>query len=121
MSSSGSLGSSCSRSRPVELLDPRARAPVGLGGEGRVLAGELAGGGEVAAGLVERAGGLDQRGELGVAPAQPPGAGLVGVHRRVGELLLQGGVLGEQGAQPVGRGSVLLIGGLLSLAILGRT
>ncbi len=47
----------------------------------------------------------------GVPAAQPPGAGLVGVHGRVGELALQGGVLVEQ-APTAGRAA--LIGGLLS-------
>jgi hypothetical protein len=90
--------------QPVgELPDPRLE-PGRLRSERGVLLGELPRRREVAACLVQRADGLDQRGQLRVAAAEPPRAGLVGVHRRVGELLLQRGVLGEQGAQPVGRG-----------------
>ena len=102
--------------QPVgQLLDRRCSSAVGLGGERRVLAGQLPGGGEVAAGLVEGAGGLDQRGRARRSAGRAGGRGLVGVHRRVGELALQGGVLGEQRGQPVGRArrgcsSVLLLG-----------
>ena len=100
LSSSGSFGSSCSRSRPESSSTRVSRAVASAANDG-VLAGELAGRAEVAAGLVERPGRLDQRRELGVAATEPAGARLVGVHRRVGELALQGGVLGEQVAQHV--------------------
>ena len=102
----GVLGQQLLAQPAGQLLDLRLERRR-LGGERRVLAGELTGGREVAAGLLERAGGLDQRRELRVAAAQPPGPRLVGVHRRVGELALQGGVLVEQDGQPVGRARAL--------------
>ena len=74
---------------------------------------ELSGRPQVPPGLLQRPRRLDQRSERGVPAAQPPGTGLVGVHRRVGELPLQGGVLVEQDGQPVGRaqrGSPLWVG-----------
>ena len=72
----------------LQLLD--------LGGEVGVVGGELARGLDVVAGLLPGAVRGDDRGQLGVALVELARVGLVGVDRRVGELLLQVGVLAEQ-------------------------
>ena len=69
--SCGSRGTSSSASRCSSSWI-RARA-VGLVGESRVLGGELAGGGQVAAERLQLARGADHRAELGVAPAELAG------------------------------------------------
>ncbi len=74
---------------------------VGLDREAGVLGGQLAGRGQVGAGLVQLGGGLVDRGQLGEPPADPAGGDLVGVDRRVGQPPLQLGVLVEQRAQAV--------------------
>src|SRR5690606_16014143 len=72
----------------LQLLD--------LGGEVGVVGGQFARGLDVVAGLLAGAVRGDDRGEFGVTLVQPARVGLVGVDRRVGELLLQGGVLGDE-------------------------
>src|SRR6478609_6612759 len=67
-----------------------------LGGEVRVVGRELAGGPDVVAGLLPGPVGGDDRGELRVALVELARVGLVGVDRRVGELLLEIGVLADQ-------------------------
>ena len=95
LSSFGSLGSRRWRSRSVELLLPALEGGE-LGGEGLVLAGQLTGGDDVTFDGPQGAHGLDDRTQLGVAPAQRAGLALVGVHRRVGQLTLEVGVLLEK-------------------------
>ena len=88
----------------AQLLGERAGPPLQLGRLGRerrVLAGQLAGGAQVALHRLQLAGGVRDRGELRVAPAQPPGQALVGVHAGVGQPPLQVGVLGQQRRQAV--------------------
>src|SRR5690606_9857512 len=79
----------------VELLALRLQL-LDLGGEGGVVGGQFARGLDVVAGLLPGAVRGDDRGEFGVTLVQPARVGLVGVDRRVGELLLQGGVLGDE-------------------------
>ena len=103
-----SLGSRGREQLGEPLLDDRQPLGqlVGLGGEAGVLGGQLAGRGEVGAGLVQLGGGLVDRGQLGEPPPDLAGRGLVGVDRRVGQPLLQLGVLVEQRGQPVGAHSM---------------
>src|SRR5690606_2625638 len=68
--------------------------------EVRVLGGQLPGGRQILPGAVQLGGGAVDRCQLDVAPPRPPRAGRVGVYRRVGEFLLQPGVLGQQGGEP---------------------
>lgn len=72
----------------LQLLD--------LGGEVGVVGGQLARGFDVVAGLLPGAVRGDDRGQLGVALVQLARVRLIGVDRRVGELLLQIGVLGDE-------------------------
>ena len=95
LSSLGSRGSSSSAQPVLELAAPRLEHRD-LGPERLVLGGQLAGRRQVAAELGQRPVGLDDRGQLGVALAHAARPVLVGVHRRVGELPLEPGVLGEQ-------------------------
>jgi hypothetical protein len=91
----------------VEQVHPLGEL-LGLGGHLRVLVRHLAGRLEVGLHRLLLADGRDQRAELGVAPAQLAGARLVGVHRRVGQLRLEVGVLAEgvvgRGADGLGHG-----------------
>ena len=67
-----------------------------LAAEGGVLGRELPGRLDVPAGSSPRRMGLDQRRQLGVAPAEATGLALVGVHLGVGQAQLQLRVLTEQ-------------------------
>jgi hypothetical protein len=79
----------------------RAGQRLRLGRERGVLGGELAGRGKILPRLVQFAGRLVDRDQLGEPPADPPGGVLVGVDRRVGEPLLQVRVLVEERGQPL--------------------
>src|SRR5699024_8871283 len=78
--------------RLVHLLLQRAH----LLGEGRVVLGEFAGGAHVLGGLVPGAVRPHDAAQFGIAPPEPPGTALIGVHLWIGELLLHLGVLGQQ-------------------------
>src|SRR5690606_6887648 len=69
---------------------------LGLLGERRVLAGQLLGGRQIGARLLQLLRGLVHRGELGEAPPHPARGGRIGVDRRVRELLLQLRILVEE-------------------------
>ncbi len=70
---------------------------VGLGGELRVLGGQLARGGLVLAELEPLAVGGDDGAQLGMALADPAGCRGIRVQRRIGHLLLEVGVLALEG------------------------
>ena len=94
MSSAGSRGTSSRRSRSSATWQP-ADERLGLLGERRVLAGELAGGAEVVAERLPVPPGADDRRQLGVALVELLGQPGVGVRLGRGQLLLELGVLGE--------------------------
>ena len=103
MTSRPSLGSRGHEHPPQLLLQLRlARLElVGLGREGGVFGRQLAGRLLVVLGLPPLGVGVDDGGQLGVAPAEVAGLVLVGVHAGVGQGALQLRVLGRQLAEPV--------------------
>ena len=95
LSSFGSLGSSSSRRSVVELVDPRARAPSASAANDASSRGELAGGARGRRGRPRASRAASRRSARARrSGGRACGPGLVGVHRGVGELALELGVLG---------------------------
>ena len=110
----GSRGTSRRVSRSATRSRSRGRR-VGLGGELRVLGGQLAGRHLVLAELEPLAVGGDDRAQLGMPLADPAGRRGIRVQRRIGHLLLKVGVLALKGeavlehrVAPLVRGSYLV-------------